>query len=208
MTIIGAIPGTVGKDGREPDKISVRGQCDESEDEMKSLRLGVAISTVFAAAQRLSACGSPTSKVSDLTPKAKSQETYLCQVIPRVDRLIVTRRAPGNQFVFTFPVVANVTSASAARAVASSACALPDIPSGVFHCPAEFPVSYHLVFAVKGEKGMGGDAIDVYSTGCSTVNGLGPDRTPSPGFYRLLARSMGLKNAGNLTFTGTFSASG
>jgi hypothetical protein len=176
---------------------------------MKSLRFGVAISAVFASALLLSACGSPTSKVSDLTPKAKSQVVYLCQVLPRVDRLIVTRRAPGNQFVFTFPVVVNVTSASAARAVATSACALPDVTSSVYNCPAEFAVpSYHLVFAVKGEKGLGGEAIDVYPTGCQTVRGLRADRTPSPGFYRLLARAMRLRNAGNLTFTGTLNNGG
>lgn len=177
---------------------------------MKRWRSGAVIPATLAAALLLSACGSPTSKVSDLPLKARSGPPYLCRVLPRVDRLIVTRRAPGNQFVFTFPTVVTVTSASAARAVASSACSLPDVPAGSFRCPAEFAVSYHLVFAVRGEKGMGGEAIDAHPTGCQLVTGLGSVRTTRyhPGFYRILARAMGLRNAGYQSFTGTLNAGG
>jgi hypothetical protein len=172
---------------------------------MKSLRLFVITAVVFATALLLSACSGPTT-ASDMTLKAKPQSAYLCQVLHRVDRLIVTREAPGNQFVFTFPAVVTVTSASEARAVATSSCALPDVPSGVFHCPAAFAVSYQLDFAVKGEKGMGGEAIDVYPTGCPMVKGLGPVRTPTSAFYQLLARAMALGNVGGATFRGIFNS--
>ena len=180
---------------------------EESEDAMKSLRLVASTAVVVAAALLLSACSGPTSKVSDMTVQAKTQVAYLCQVLPRVDRLIVTRQAPGDQFVFTFPAVVTVLSANEARAVAAASCALPDIAPGVFHCPAAFAVSYHLDFAVKGEKGMGGEAIDVYPTGCPMVKGLGPVRTPTSAFYQRLARAMKLGNVGSSTFRGMFNSS-
>ncbi len=153
----------------------------------------------------LTACGSSPSVALTTTSTAPSnQVTYLCHVIPRVHRLIVTRHTPGNQFHFTFPAVVTVTNAAAAQAVATSACALPDAPKGAQHCPAEFDVSYHLVFAVRGEKGLGGEAIDVNPTGCQRVTGLGTVREAisHPVFYQILGNAMGLKNANYMTFRG------
>jgi hypothetical protein len=120
----------------------------------------------------------------------------------------VTRRAPGHQFVFTFPAVEIVTSANAARGVASAACALSDIPAAVYHCPTELAVSYQLEFAVNGEKGMGGEAIDVYPTGCQRVAGLGATRVPTQSFYRLLAGVIGLTDYNSRTFEGTIPKGG
>ena len=147
---------------------------------------------------------------NDHLNRTSNHVAYLCQVIPRVDRLIVTRHAPGNQFHFTFPAVVTVTNAAGARAVAASACALPDAPKGAQACPVEFAVSYHLVFAVRGEKGMGGEAIDVNPTGCQSVTGLGTVREAmsSIAFFRLLGSAMGLKNASYLTFRGVFRTGG
>ena len=169
--------------------------------------LRIAIPAVLGAALLLSACGSP-SKSGATTTSART--AYLCQVAPRVDRLIVTRHVPGNQFVFTFPAVVTVTSSSASQAVAKVACALPDAPKGAQACPVEFAISYHLVFAVRGEKGIGGEAIDVNPTGCQPVTGLGTVREAmSPvAFYQLLGNAMGLKNANYLTFRGAFRTSG
>jgi hypothetical protein len=173
------------------------------------VRLCSAIAVVLATAVLLSACASPTTTTTN--PKAKTSTAYLCQVLPRVDGLVVTRQAPSvppDDFAFTFPMVVNVTGASAARRVATSACALPDFPTGVFHCPASFAVSYHLVFAVQGEKGMGGEAIDLYPTGCPMVKGLGTVRTPTARFYRRLARAMRLVHYNGLTFRGTIGKAG
>jgi hypothetical protein len=154
----------------------------------------------------LAACGSSSSVAPTTTSTAPSnQVAYLCQVIPRVDRLIVTRQAPGKQFHFTFPAVVTVTNAAAALAVATSACALPDVPKGVRHCPAEFAISYHLVFWVLGQKGPGDDLVIVNPTGCQSITGLGAVRTTSFGasFYQLLGNAMGLRNASYRTFVGT-----
>jgi hypothetical protein len=159
----------------------------------------------------LAACGSSPSVAPTTTSTAPSnQAAYLCQVIPRVDRLIVTRQAPGNQFRFTFPAVVTVTNAADARAVATSACALPDAPKGVQHCPAAFAISYRLVFWVRGQKGPGDDLIVVNPTGCPSVTGLGAVRTTALGtdFYRVLGKAMGLTNANYLTFRGAFRTGG
>ena len=151
-----------------------------------------------------------TGAVASSTPSSASTKTaaYLCQVIPRVDRLIVTRDAPGVQFHFTFPAVVTVASAAMAQDVASSACALPEVTKGVYHCPAEFAVSYTLDFAVRGEKGMGGESIVANPTGCELVTGLGATRVCAlrPGFYRLLGRAIGIKRAERSTFAGSFSS--
>jgi hypothetical protein len=156
----------------------------------------VPLSLISAVA--LTACARATS-----TTTSTSADPYLCQVLPRVDRLIVTRHAPGSHFKFSFPAVVSVTNVSKARAVAESACGLPKLPGGE-HCPAGFPVSYNLDFAVKGEKGLGGEAINVYPTGCETVTGLGPVRTTAEhhSFFRLLGKAIGLKDAGYFTFAG------
>ena len=175
---------------------------------MKWFRRCAVVPMALVTGLGLAACGSSPSVAPTTTSTAPSnQVSYLCQVIPRVDRLIVTRHAPGNQFHFTFPAVVTVTNAAAARAVATSACALPGVLKGAAQaCPAEFAVSYHLVFAVRGEKGMGGEAIDVNPTGCEVVTGLGTGREvmSHPAFYRVLGNAMGLKNANDLTFRGAF----
>ena len=151
----------------------------------------------------LAACGSsPSVSPTTTSTGPSSQVAYLCQVIPQIDRLIITRHALTNQFHFTFPGVVTVTSAAAAQAAGTAACALPDAPKGVQSCPAEFAISYRLFFAVRGEFGKGGEYIDVNPTGCQLVTGLGTVReaTTHPAFYRLLGNAMGLKNANYLTF--------
>lgn len=187
----------------------VMGIRENSENTKIRRGLRIVIPAVLGAALLLSACGSP-SKSGPTTTATSARTAYLCQVVPQVDRLIVTRHAPGNQFVFSFPAVVTVTSSSASQAVAKAACALPDALKVAQACPAEFAISYHLVFAVRGEKGMGGEAIDVNPTGCQSVTGLGTVREAisSVAFYQLLGNAMGLKNANYLTFRGAFRTSG
>ena len=157
----------------------------------------------LVAALGLSACGSASSTTPTTSPT--NGVAYLCQVLPRVDRLIVTRKVAGNQFHFTFPAVVTVTNATAARRIASIACGLADAPKGAQACPVEFSIWYHLDFAVRGEKGMGGESIVVNPTGCQTVTGLDAVRTTAQrqDFYQLLGNALGLKNAGQPTFAGT-----
>jgi hypothetical protein len=157
----------------------------------------------LVAALGLCACGSASS-IAPTTSRVNGA-AYLCQVLPRVDRLIVTRKVSGNQFHFTFRAVVTVTNAAAARRIASVACGLASAPKGAQACPVEFSIWYHLDFAVRGEKGMGGESIAVNPTGCQTVTGLGAVRTTArrQDFYRLLGNALGLRNAGQSTFAGT-----
>jgi hypothetical protein len=169
---------------------------------MKLLARSAAVPITLIAAMSLAACGNASATITSTTA-ATNDVAYLCQVLPRVDRLIVTRRAHGSHFKFSFPAVVTVTNAALARKVATSACGQPAVREGE-HCPAEFAVSYHLDFAVRGEKGLGGEAINVYPTGCETVTGLGAVRTTAEHhiFFRLLGNAMGVRNAGYFTFAG------
>ena len=158
---------------------------------------------ILSAALLPCAGASASTTISGVSPRALKGTAYLCTVIPRVDRLIVTRRAP-KRYSFTFPTTVNVTNAAAARAVAASACALPVAPKSLPTCPSAFFVSYRVIFAVMGEKGMGGEAINLNPTGCHSVTGLGAVRTTavSTGFYWLLGSAMKIENPGLLTFEG------
>ena len=122
-----------------------------------------------------------------------------------VDEVERQTEAGYDEVVCPLPAVVTVTNAAAARAVATSACALPDVPKGVRHCPAGFAISYRLVFWVQGQKGRGDDLVVVNPTGCQSVTGLGAVRTTSfgAGFYQLLGNAMGLRNASYHTFVGT-----
>jgi hypothetical protein len=157
----------------------------------------------LVAALGLCACGGVSSTAPTTSPT--NGVAYLCQVLPRVDRLIVTRKVSRTQFHFTFPAAVTVTNAAAARRIASVACGLADMPKGVQACPVEFSIWYHLDFAVRGEKGMGGESIVANPTGCQTVTGLGAVRTTAQrqDFYQLLGNALGLRNAGRSTFAGT-----
>ncbi len=171
---------------------------------MKAWRLAVLVPATLCAALLPHVCAGASPKISGVTSRTASSTAYLCTVIPKVDQLIVTRRAP-DQYLFTFPTIVTVTNAAAARAVAASACALPVAPNNLPTCPAAFFVSYHLDFAVKGEKGMGGEAINVDPAGCHSVTGLGAERTTSRsiGFYWLLGSAMRVSNPGLSTIQGT-----
>jgi len=125
-----------------------------------------------------------------------------------VDGLKVTRHAPGNEFVFSFPAEVEVNNVAEARSVAAATCALADFPPGSFSCPVAFAISYQLDFAVRGEEGTGGDAATLDPTGCQMVTGLGATRVPSSSFYKLLAEAMGLKHHGYRIFQGVIPKSG
>ena len=178
----------------------------DGDDSLKWLMHGVVVPMALVAALVLTACATTSSLNSTTTssPSPTNRSTTLCGVVARVDRLIVTRRAPGNQLRFTFPAVVTVTNAQSVRAVGRAACALPIMSHGI-HCPIGSAVHYDLDFAVTGERSMHEKIIVVNPTGCQTVSGLGAVRTTvlHQGFYRILGLAMGLGVAGQPTFAGT-----
>ncbi|HUY42496.1 MAG TPA: hypothetical protein VMU98_01895 [Acidimicrobiales bacterium] len=143
------------------------------------------------------------------TSSPSSAAGYLCRVISRIDGLIVYRHAPGSKSHFSFPEIVTAPSATSAQLVAAAACRLPVLPGGV-HCPAGFAISYSLNFAVRGEKGMGGETLRLNPTGCQTIIGLGGTGLKAirwlaldQGFYRVLGDAISMNHAGRFTFVGS-----
>jgi hypothetical protein len=128
----------------------------------------------------------------------------LCRAISEIERLTVTRTITikGNRIEFTFPTLVTVRSAQQSRLVATALCSLPKRPRGVYHCPADLGVVYHLLFS-SGSKSW--PVITVEATGCEFVRGLNTDRwaAQSPQFWRTLGTAMGLRQAGHATFAGS-----
>jgi len=102
-----------------------------------------------------------------------------------------------------FPGEVTVSSPAQARAVARALCALPAMPAVVFHCPAMFQgTTYQLNFTLDGRRLP---AVTIEASGCETVTGIGPVRRAgtSPGFWRVLATSAGMRPPGRPVFSGT-----
>jgi hypothetical protein len=132
----------------------------------------------------------------------------LCQLIGQLNRLEVRRSdaLPQNHTHFSFPAIVTVTKPSAVQAVAKALCALPALPAGVFNGPADFGITYQLVFRAGKQHWP---AVIVAAGGLQTVRGLGHTRwllSPagsSAHFWRTLGTAMGLTSASNATFAGT-----
>ena len=85
--------------------------------------------------------------------------------------------------------------------MAQALCALPVMPSGTFACPADWAISYRLVFT--GRAGLA--PVTAEASGCQVVTGLGAVRwtATSPGFWRTLAQAAGITPADGAVFGGT-----
>lgn len=153
---------------------------------------------VFLSIARGSAGASPRS--------FSATEPTLCAAVTNLDRLMVSRTNayPQNHFRFSFPSEVIVSKVALVRAVARALCAVPTMPSGVFHCPADFGITYHLTFAASNQTFP---TVSVDATGCEKVRGLGHVRwvAKSPEFWRILGHSMGLAKPDRYTFTGSAS---
>lgn len=128
----------------------------------------------------------------------------LCAVASQVDRLVVRRTDafPQNHVRFSFPRQVTVSDAARARSAARALCALPRMPSGTFHCPADLGIDYHLAFSTEHRSFR---AVTVSATGCEEVSGFAGTRwvARTPRFWRELGQAMGLPNADQHTFAGS-----
>jgi hypothetical protein len=149
----------------------------------------------------LCGCGSSAAR-QRTTPTALPT---LGQSVGQLDRLVVSRTDafPQNHLRFAFPGTVTVTDPTAVQSVARALCALPKMPSGTFHCPADFGITYHLAFSA-GERQF--PAVSIDATGCETVRGLGTTRwvTTSPGFWHTLGMAIGLAKPDYATFMGSW----
>ena len=127
----------------------------------------------------------------------------VCGDIATIDKLVVRRHNsfPENHLRFSFPAVLT-RGAVSGRQAARALCALPPMPSGVFHCPADLGVAYDLAFSAPGAKLA---TVILEPAGCETVSGLGSLRSAarSPGFWRTLGAALGLRSANQATFAGS-----
>jgi len=153
---------------------------------------------VIASAAVLASCGS-VGQVS-----AKRPAVALAQNIARLDRLVVWRTDafPQNHFRFAFPATVAVTDPTAVQAVARALSALPPMPSGNVHCPADLGIIYRLVFAAGDQQFP---VVSVDATGSETVRGLGVTRwvATSPDFWHTLGVAMGLAKPDYAIFPGS-----
>jgi hypothetical protein len=119
----------------------------------------------------------------------------LCADLGAVNHLVVRRTGviahPQEQH-FAFPGIVTVTSAPAARSVATALCALPGQPGGITNCPADFGVGYQLRFAAGRHHFH---VVKIQSTGCQVVSGAGKPRTIThdPAFWGVLGKAMRLR---------------
>jgi len=153
---------------------------------------------LLGGAMLVAGCGGP---VTARHPRLPAADSALCRTVPYLTGLVVRRNsAPHNRFSFSFPVVVTVKDPAAVRHVARALCVLPRYLRGPVHCPADFGITYELVFTA-GQRRL--PAVIVDATGCQAVNGLGPQLRATYRFWDTLGRAMGLGKSNGQAFRGT-----
>jgi hypothetical protein len=133
-----------------------------------------------------SAGGGPTR-----LPIPLHSQPALCRDAATVTSLVVNRnhglKVP--ELEPAFPILVTVTDPAMVRAVARALCVLPDMPRGVYHCPALLlGTTFTLLFSVGGRSLP---VVTINSTGCETVTGVGPvRRATSREFWQVLSRAI------------------
>lgn len=168
-------------------------------------RTGVVAATLFAGSMLYAVSGSASGTAhASSSPAAAASEPTLCASIANLDRLVVRRRDafPENHTRFTFPALVVVHSAGSVQDAAKALCALPKMPSGALHCPADWGITYHLSFSARGHTFP---PVGVDATGCQEVHGLGPACwvARSPMFWKVLGRAMGIAHPDSRVFAGS-----
>lgn len=162
---------------------------------------GIARAAVLLVPLALAACGSVAAGSGASQPGAPGAQSpdhavplTLCADLGEVNHLVVRRTGviAHPQERFAFPGIVTVTSAPAARAVATALCALPSQPAGITNCPADFGAGYQLRFAAGRHHFH---VVKIQSTGCQIVSGAGKPRTitHSPAFWGVLGKAMRLR---------------
>jgi outer membrane murein-binding lipoprotein Lpp len=139
------------------------------------------------------------------TSPGASAGTYVCAAIARVDRLAISRVNPNPELHPAFPAKFIITARPRVQAVARALCALPVMPSGAFHCPPDFGMTYRLTFTAGPTAPH---PVTVAASGCQEVHRLGQIRwtARTPHFWTTLGAAAGITNASLQTFSGTFGA--
>jgi hypothetical protein len=119
---------------------------------------------------------------NQLTSAIPAVSRHLCRRPGAADRVVITRRTPGDR-----PRSADVTRALEARSLARAVCALPRLPLGI-QCPAIAAGSHRLTFLAGHRKLI---VVTVQNVGCNLVTGLRAVRqADKPHFWKLMRRLM------------------
>ena len=177
-------------------------------------RPGLAGLVAAGLAAAAAGCGSQAATTSSATQPASTASpasttssgtggsAALCSNPGSVTRLVVSRvtALPQNHLHFAFPAGVTVSSPARARTVAEAVCGLPLMPRGPMSCPADLGLGYRLSFAA-GSRSF--PVVTVSAGGCAGVAGAGRGRwaARSPGFWTVLAHSMGLGSSTALSGT-------
>ena len=128
----------------------------------------------------LAACATASGYTgSDSTPSVSPPKG------PLPDTLIVTRTSafPQNNIPAFTP--RTVPNAQSAQQLYQAAYAQPFSPMGVYHCPADFGVVYHLQFLHQGATVL---QATLDASGCQALSlGSSPTRQTTDGFWSLFA---------------------
>jgi hypothetical protein len=168
-------------------------------DALAAIAMAVAVTVAGCAPSRSSTA--PAAPASSLPISLTSSS--LCQMVPKLDRLVVRRvdELAQNHFTFSFPAEVTVTATRRVQVAARALCALPKMPTGVI-CPADFGIVYHLSF-FAGRRSF--PDVTVRPAGCQQVGGLGVTRwvARSPQFWRAIGLAIGLAHPSSQTFRGS-----
>ena len=138
----------------------------------------------------------------DTENPALASTISLCQSVPSVTQLVVTRHNEflNNQPRFSFSSVITVHKASPVRDIAHALCALPDMPVGIY-CPADIGISYRLNFMSRSHPFA---AVTINASGCEDVDGLHLTRwaARSQNFWPTFGRDLMLSKPNHATFIG------
>ncbi len=170
-------------------------------------QIATTLAALLAGSVLVAACG--RNSAADPTSSGGSAATALplCKQAPHLERLVVRRTDANPQLhlYFPFPPVLTVDKSASVQEAAKALCALPRMPKGAFHCPADIGIDYRLRFsAAEGSY----PAVLVHATGCEQVSGVGPTRwiARTPSFWHELGKAIGLASANWSTFAGAESS--
>jgi len=124
-----------------------------------------------------------------------------CPISPQVQRLVVTRSLlPGNGITFSFPARVEVHDRVAIAHLVGALCAAPQAPKGVYHCPADNGLTYH-VTAFNGATHV--LAVGIHGSGCRLINHMGHVRRGTARVWHALASAIGVSPPTYQTLAGT-----
>jgi hypothetical protein len=111
-----------------------------------------------------------------MQPQAASTHVLLCTEIPKLTRMVFTRTPwpPGRHVREALPSGATIRNVAVVRRIATVLCGLPTVPIGMMTCPNMAGSSYRLYFVAPGRAIP---VVEIESSGCRVVTGLGRPRT-------------------------------